>query len=88
MFTFCKKMFIGLLSVCRAGVFDRSLASNSKRRIKFVSLDNQPCHASSTLTDTNSNETLFTDLMTLSLSVVKVVTLLMICMIEHVLPIK
>ena len=42
MFTFCKKMFIGLLSVWRAGVFDRSLASNSKRRIKFVSLDNQP----------------------------------------------
>ena len=31
-------IFIGLLSVCTTGIFDRSLASNSKGPIKCVSL--------------------------------------------------
>ena len=38
-------MFIGLLSVFTAGIFDRSFASNSKEPTKYVSLNNQPCQA-------------------------------------------
>ena len=37
----------------------RLLASNSKGSIKFVSLNNQPCHSRTALVDTNFNETLF-----------------------------
>ena len=41
-FGFIKKMFIGLLRVCTAGIFDGSLASNSEGYIKYVSLNNRP----------------------------------------------
>ena len=36
-------MLIGLLNVCKIRIFDESLASNFKGRIKFVSLNNRPC---------------------------------------------
>ena len=36
-------MLIGLWNVCTIRTFDKSLASNFKGRIKFVSLNNRPC---------------------------------------------
>ena len=36
-----------------------SLASNSQRNLKCVSLNNWPCQTTLTLNDINSNETLF-----------------------------
>ena len=38
-------MFIGLLRASAIGSFGESLAFNSKRPIKCVSLNNQPFHA-------------------------------------------
>ena len=38
-------MFIGLLSACTLVIFSRSLHSNCKEPIKFVTLNNQPCKA-------------------------------------------
>ena len=43
MFGFIKKMFIGLLSAWTTGEFGESLVFDSKRPIKCVSLNNQPC---------------------------------------------
>ena len=45
-------MFIDLLSVCASGRFCEPLSSNSKGRLKFIFLSNQPCQI-------NSNDTLF-----------------------------
>ena len=38
-----KKLFIALLSACTIGSFGASLASNCKKPLKFLSLNNQPC---------------------------------------------
>ena len=46
MFGSIKKIFIRL-NVCKTGIFNVSLASNSKRHIKCVSLNNQPCQSAS-----------------------------------------
>ena len=43
MFGFIKKMFIGLLSAWTTGEFGESLVFDSKRPIKCVFLNNQPC---------------------------------------------
>ena len=59
MFDFCKRMFIDLLSVCASGRFCEPLSSNSKGRLKFIFLSNQPCQTRPTLFDINSNDTLF-----------------------------
>ena len=52
-------MFIGLLSVYAIVSFSWSLASNSKRPIKCLSLNNQPCETRLTLVDINPHEVLF-----------------------------
>ena len=52
-------MFIESSSVCAIRSVGESLASSFEGRIKCVSLNNQPCHARSTLVDINSDETLF-----------------------------
>ena len=44
-------MFSVLLSSCTGKVFGGSLASNSKRPIKHVSFNNQPCQARPTFVD-------------------------------------
>ena len=59
MFGFIKKMFIGLSGTFMTISFGESLASNTKRCIKCVSLSNRPCEATPTLVDINSNKTLF-----------------------------
>ena len=59
MFEIINRMLIALLSICTIGKFCESLAFNSTRPIKRVSLNNQPCKARPTLTDVNSNETNF-----------------------------
>ena len=52
-------MFIGLLSVCSTRSFGDSLVSNLKGPIKCVSLINHPCQARSTISNINSDESLF-----------------------------
>ena len=52
-------MFIGLLSVYAIVSFSWSLASNSKRPIKCLSLNNQPCETRLTLVDINPHEVFF-----------------------------
>ena len=54
-------MFIGLLSVCIAGISNRSLTSSFKGSIKRVSLSNRPNQARPRprLVNITSNETLF-----------------------------
>ena len=52
-------MFIGLLSVYAIVSFSGSLASNSKRPMKCLSLNNQPCETRLTLVDINPQEVLF-----------------------------
>ena len=42
MFGFIKKMFIGLLSVCKIRGFSRSLVSNPQELKKCVTFTNQP----------------------------------------------
>ena len=54
-----KKMFIGILSACTKGLFDGSLASNSKGYWNCESLNNQSCQAKPTLININSNEPLY-----------------------------
>ena len=44
-------MFTVLLSACTRGTFGGSLASNSKRPVKCVSLNNRPCQARPTFVD-------------------------------------
>ena len=58
-FGFIKKMFVGLLSICTIGSFGKSLASNLKGPIAYVSLNNQSCQTRPTLVNINSDETLF-----------------------------
>ena len=50
-----KKLFIALLSACTIGSFGASLASNCKKTLKFLSLNNQPCQTRYI----NSDECLF-----------------------------
>ena len=45
MFGFIKKMFIGLLSTCTTAKLGESLAFNSEKRIKSLSLNNRPYQA-------------------------------------------
>ena len=52
-------MFIGLLSVCTILSFGEFLLSYSKRPIKCVSLNNQPCQTRPAIVHINSNETIF-----------------------------
>ena len=52
-------MFIGLLSVYAIVSFSGSLASNSKRPTKCLSLNNQPCETTLTLVHINPHEVLF-----------------------------
>ena len=49
-------MFTGLLSTCIIADFAESLASDSKRPIKNVSLNNQPYKATLTIVNINSNQ--------------------------------
>ena len=44
-FGFIKKMFIGWLSACPAGIFNRLLASNSEGLIKCISPKNRSSQA-------------------------------------------
>ena len=81
-------MFIKLLSACIIGSYGRSLASNSKRSIKCISLNNGQCQARSTLVDIKPYEPLFSHLLSDLMSVIKVVTLLMIHILEFELEIK
>ena len=53
-------MFIRLLSVCTAGIFNRSKFSRSRFSkfqgpMKYVFLNNRPCQARPTLVEINSN---------------------------------
>ena len=48
-------MFIRLLSVCAAGIFNRSLVSKFQGPMKCVFLNNRPCQARPTLVEINSN---------------------------------
>ena len=59
MFKFFKKMFIGLLRISTAVIFDRPSDSNSEGRLKCVTLNNRPCQTRSRLVSINSSETLF-----------------------------
>ena len=60
MFTFIKKIFIGLLSACTVVSFGESLAfSNFEGRLKCISLSNRPCQTRPTIVDISLNETLF-----------------------------
>ena len=61
-------MFIGLLSICTTESFVGSLASNSKGSIKFVSLNNRPCQAKSTLVNINSMKLFFIHLLSVLIS--------------------
>ena len=78
------KILIGLLNVCTKASFCESLVSNSKGPIKCVSLNNHPCQARPKLVNMNSDETLFTHLLLVLISVVEAVTQLMTHMIEFV----
>ena len=49
----------GLLSTCTTAILGGSLASNSKRRIKCVSLNNRPCQARPKFINVNSKEPLY-----------------------------
>ena len=59
MLIFIKKLFIGLVSTYTIGCFGEWLAFNSKRPIKCVSLNNQPCKSKPALVNIYSDETLF-----------------------------
>ena len=61
--------------------FGESLDNNSKRPIKCLPLNNHPCQTTTELVDRNSDETLIHLLLVLA-NVVKVVTFLMIHMLE------
>ena len=52
-------MFVVLVSVFTAGVFDRSLASNTEGRIKYVAPNNQLFQARPTLLNINTNQPLY-----------------------------
>ena len=51
-------MFIELLSTCSIGNFGESLASNSKGRLKWMSLNNRPCQARPTLVNMYTDQPL------------------------------
>ena len=53
------KMCIGLLRVCTIGHFGKSLASDFKGPIKYVSLNSQLCQARLTLVAINSSQRLY-----------------------------
>ena len=52
-------MLIRLQSPCTTGSFGESFASNSRGRIKCVSLNNRPCQDRPRLFDINSNKSLY-----------------------------
>ena len=58
-----QKMFIELLNVCTVGRFGVSLASNSRKPIKYLSLDNQTCQARPALVNINSVKLFFIHLL-------------------------
>ena len=88
MFEFIYKMLIRSYSNCTLVSFRGSLPPNYKKDIKFLSLPNGPCLARPSLVSINSNKTSFVHLLLLLISVVKVVTLLIINMLQFVLQIK
>ena len=49
-------MFIILLSTCTIGSFSRPWTFDSNGLMKYVSLNNQPCQAWSTIVSINSNQ--------------------------------
>lgn len=59
MFQFIKKHILDYYAFFTMVRFSESLASNSKGRIRCVSLSNQLCPTRSTLVDINPNETVF-----------------------------
>ena len=73
-------MFIELLSTCAILSFGESLAFNSKRPIKYVSVNNHPCQANRKLVDIS----LLIHLRLGLTNLVKVVALLMIYILEFV----
>ena len=79
---------IGLLSACTTRSLGESLASNTDGRIKFVSLNNQPCQARSRLVNINSNELLYYPFTVSVNYVVKVLMLYVIHMLEYVFQTK
>ena len=85
---FIKQIFLGLLSVCTIGSFCESLVFNSKGRMSSMTYDNRQCQVMSTLVNINSDETIFHHLLLVLISVVKVVTLLMIHILEFAFQIK
>ena len=54
-----KRIFIGLLSTCKTAILGESLASNSDRCIKCVSLNKRPFQAKPILVDISSNKPVF-----------------------------
>ena len=50
-------MFLGLLSVCRQVGFRRSLPT--KKSVKCLTLNNQPCQNRATLVNINPHKTFF-----------------------------
>ena len=77
-------MIIGLWMVCIIGFFGESIASNSEGRIKFVSLNNQPCQASPHSSTQTLMKLFFIHLLLMLISVVGDVILLMIHILEYV----
>ena len=57
MFGFIKKMSVRILTVRAIGILGELLASNSKERLKCISLNNPSCLGRLTFVDINSNET-------------------------------
>ena len=78
-------MFFRLLRAWSIGTFGKSLAFNSKRPIKCLSLNNQPCKDRPSFFYTNSDKTLFYLVL---ISLEEVVTLSMIYILEFVFQIK
>ena len=81
-------MFIGLLSISTLVSFSRSLHSNYKESIRYVTLNDHPCKARPTLVDINSNKTLFHSFTTSVNKCGEFSTLLMIHMLDFVFQIK
>ena len=75
-------MFIVI--ACTIGRFGESLASNSKRAIKCIPLNNRPCRPRPTLVDETLMKLFFIRLLLVLISVVEVIILLMIHMLEFI----
>ena len=88
MFRFIKKMYIGLLSISTFVNFSKSLHSNFKESIKYVTLNDHPCKARPTIVDINSNKTLFHPFTTSVNKCGELATLLMIHMLDFGFKIK